>query len=302
MSPTNASRRLSKAFILNADGVAIQTDTLPPTMIYWLLQPALLVFVYFASVGAIAGVGPYAALGIGFVILTLSERIWPARLEWKQTGPEWGQVLAMFLISAASLAVVEVGGALMPSDWFAGTRAFADRYWPSHWPMIAQAAIGFAAIQFFAYWSHRWQHEVGLLWRTFGHGTHHTYTKLSAINWNTAHPFEALLLVAPALILSAVFGLIQVAVTSASLVMIVSAIAHANLRLNERGIGLVLTTNSQHMQHHSADFRESQTNYCCAMTFWDRVFGTFSAKDTAALGDPMDAPRTLWNRLTLPLR
>lgn len=302
MSIKSQNMQKASTVIRNADGVAIRTDTCPPVLMFWLLQPGLLTFVYLASNDLIPGVGPYIALGIAFMLLTIFERKWPARVEWKQTGREWGQVLAMFIISAASLLVVEVGGTLLPADWFNATRAFAQAHWPSDWPMVVQVAIGFSAIQFFAYWSHRWQHEVGVLWRTFGHGTHHTYTKLSAINWNTAHPFEAVLLVAPALILSAVFGLVEVAVTSASLVMIVSAVAHANLRLNERVIGLVLTTNSQHMHHHSAEFDESQTNYCCAMIFWDRVFGTFSPRDTAVLGDPMDVPRTLWNRLIVPLQ
>lgn len=302
MANYRSNSRAHSVAVRNADGVEIRTDTRPPLLLFWLLQPALMVFVYVSSTGLLPGPGPYSALGIGFVLLTVLERVWPARLEWKQTSSEWGQVLAMFLISAASLAIVELGAKLAPAAWFEGTRALAGEFWPSHWPMVIQVAIGFSSIQFFAYWPHRWQHEIGLLWRTFGHGTHHTYTKLSAINWNTAHPFEALLLVAPALIFSTVFGLVEVALTSASLVMIVSAIAHANLRLNERVIGLVLTTNSQHMQHHSAKFDESQTNYCCAMTFWDRVFGTFSARDTIALGDPMDEPRTLWNRLTVPLR
>lgn len=288
--------------IRNDDGVAIATDNCPPRLIFWLLQPALLVFIYLTLTSDLLGIGTYAALGIGFSVLAICERIWPARLDWVQTGGEWAQVLAMFFISAASLAIVEISAALLPADWFAVTRAFAARFWPAHWPFALQAMLGFAAIQFFAYWSHRWQHEVGILWRTFGHGTHHTYTKLSAFNWNTAHPFEALLLVAPAVILSAVFGLPEVAFAAASLVMMVSAVAHSNLRLNERIIGLVLTTNSQHMHHHSSDFQESQTNYSCAMTLWDRLFGTFSSHDTAALGDPMDHPRTLWNRLTVPLR
>ncbi|WP_181815742.1 sterol desaturase family protein [Alteripontixanthobacter maritimus] len=262
----------------------------------------MIAFVYHASVGAIPGIGPYLSLAIGFATLTLCERTWPARLEWKQNAREWLQVVAMFAIVAASLALVEFGALFFPANWFDHTRSFAAIYWPSDWPMTVQVALGFALIQLIAYWSHRLQHEIGLLWRIFGHGTHHTYTKLSAMNWNTTHPFEAVPLVAPAIILSIVFGLTDVAVAAASLVMIISATAHANLRLNERLVGLVLTTNSQHMQHHSSVFAESQTNYSCAMTLWDRIFGTFSERDTTALGDPMDGERTLWKRLTVPLR
>ena len=286
----------------NADGIAIPTDKAPPWPVFYLMQPILLIAVYYAAKGTIPFVNAYGALAIGFIILTLAERIWPARVEWTQNLTEWLQVLAMFAITAAGLAVVELLTALANAEAFAGLHAMVAKVWPPSWPLLVNVVIAFVVMQLFAYWSHRLQHEIGILWRVFGHGTHHTYEKLSAINWNTTHPFEAVLLVAPAAILALFFNQGEAAFVAAALVMMQTAIAHTNLRLNERIVGLVLTTNSQHMQHHSAEFDESQTNYGCAMTFWDRMFGTFSPNPTTALGDPMEGERTIWKRLTLPLR
>ena len=286
----------------SADGIAIPTDTSPPSPVFWLLQPCLLFFVYFAAVGSHPFLNAYGALAVGFALLTLAERAWPARREWTQSMTEWLQVLAMFAISAVGLIVVELMTGLASAHAFDGLHRVIEQMWPTTWPLIADVLIAFVLMQFVAYWSHRLQHEVGFLWRLFGHGTHHTYEKLSAINWNTTHPFEAALLAVPASVLALAFNQGEAAFVASALIMMQTAIVHTNLRLNERGVGLVLTTNSQHMQHHSSEFAESQTNYGCAMTLWDRVFGTFSANPTTALGDPMDGERTIWKRLTLPMR
>jgi sterol desaturase/sphingolipid hydroxylase (fatty acid hydroxylase superfamily) len=287
---------------LNADGRPIATDTLPPALLYWGTQPGLMLFVFAAGAGILPGLSIYAALLISFVALTLAERAWPARREWTQSWREWGQVLAMFAINSGAMALIEYGLAFAPVTPFASLHAFTASIWPTPAPLLVQVLLAFAAMQFIAYWSHRWQHEIGFLWRMFGHGTHHTYTKLSAINWNTTHPFEAFLLVMPIAILGLLFGLSEVAIIAGGMIMVTTACAHTNMRMNERIIGLVFTTNSQHMHHHSAVFAESNTNYGCAMTIWDRVFGTFAAGDTKALGDSMEGERTLWRRLTVPLK
>ena len=280
----------------------ITTDMVPPAVLYWAFQPSLLLFVFAAAAGYLPWFNAYSALLVSLIGLTLAERLWPARREWVQDWREWGQVLAMFAINGGAMFLVEVGISVTPTSLFAPLHEATASVWPSHWPLLAQALIAFAVMQFMAYWSHRWQHEVGLLWRIFGHGTHHSYTKLSAINWNTTHPFEAFLLVMPVAVLGLIFGLGEVAVIAGAMVMITTACAHTNIRLNERLIGLIFTTNSQHMHHHSAVHAESQTNYGCAMTVWDRLFGTFGSANTEALGDPMDGERTLWRRLTLPLK
>lgn len=288
---------------VNTDGERLQTDCAPPFLVHWLLQPALLVFVYLCAVGHLLPIDPYAGIGISMLLLLLCERLWPARQDWVQSSAEWMQVLMMFIISAASLAFIEVlNGIFVSNELMKPMHELSAAVWPTNWAMPFQVILGFSILQFIAYWLHRWQHRINWMWRTFGHGTHHTYTKLSSFNWNTAHPFEALFLAGPAALMSSVFGLHEVAMTSAALIMVSTAIAHTNLRLNERFIGYVLTTQSQHMHHHSSVFSQSQTNYGCAMIFWDRLFDTFSPGDTVALGDPMDGERTLWRRLVEPLK
>ena len=286
---------------LNADGVVLRTDATPPLWLHLGLNPILLTLVFVFGLGLLPG-GVYAAVGIAMVVLTLAERRWPARFDWVQDHDEWLQVFAMFLISALSLTLVEAAAAFVPTQWFSSIHSAVDVIWPAQTSLIVGGLVAFTIMQFMAYWAHRWQHEITHLWFTFGHGTHHSYTKLNAINWNTAHPFEALFLTLPAVFVATVLGQPDAALLGAGMVMVQTSVGHTNLRLNERFIGRIVTTQSQHMQHHSSRFREAQTNYGCAMTFWDRVFGTFSAKDTEKLGDPMSGERTIWRRLTVPLK
>jgi sterol desaturase/sphingolipid hydroxylase (fatty acid hydroxylase superfamily) len=56
---------------------------------------------------------------------------------------------------------------------------------------------------------------------------------------------------------------------------------HSNWRLPPGADGLVrkiLVTPDMHRVHHSADPRETDTNYGFNFPFWDRIFGTYSAQ------------------------
>jgi sterol desaturase/sphingolipid hydroxylase (fatty acid hydroxylase superfamily) len=44
--------------------------------------------------------------------------------------------------------------------------------WPHSWPLLAQLPLAWVVVELFAYWPHRWLHEVPWLWRL--HATHHS--------------------------------------------------------------------------------------------------------------------------------
>jgi sterol desaturase/sphingolipid hydroxylase (fatty acid hydroxylase superfamily) len=53
---------------------------------------------------------------------------------------------------------------------------------------------------------------------------------------------------------------------------------HSNVALPaglDRWLRLVFTTPEVHRIHHSADLRESNSNFGAMLTWWDRLFGTF---------------------------
>jgi sterol desaturase/sphingolipid hydroxylase (fatty acid hydroxylase superfamily) len=279
----------------------IRTDTTPPALLYWGLQPAVLVLVYSSSTGLIPGLGVFGGLMIAFLILTIAEEIWPARRDWKQTLGERLGCLAMFAASIAAIVLWQewiypavLGPALAPA------REILTPFWPHQLPLVVQTFIAFLFLSLFAYWLHRCQHRIGVLWRGTGHGVHHTYKSLNAINWNANHPFEAISLVLPAALLDALFDTGLATEAAAAVAILATACAHMNIRVNIKGIGLIFTSNVHHVHHHSHDYRESNTNYGCASTLWDRVFGTFEHGDTAELGDFATEP-TLAKKLALPV-
>jgi sterol desaturase/sphingolipid hydroxylase (fatty acid hydroxylase superfamily) len=183
---------------------------------------------------------------------------------------------------------------------FAPARTLIAPFWPTALPLIVQTFIAFLALSFMAYWLHRLQHRIGFLWRTTGHGMHHIYKRLNAINWNSNHPFEAIFLIAPVAVLDNNMGVGTPAYAAATIAIIATVYAHMNIRVNIWGIGVLFTANIHYMHHHSSDYSKSNTNYGCASTLWDRVFGTFEHGDTAELGDFAIEP-TLARKLVLPL-
>lgn len=279
----------------------IRTDTHPPALVYWGLQPAALIFTYLAAAGVLAPLDFYSGIVIVFAALTIAEEVWSARRDWRQTGRERLAVLVMFVLSALAMALWQVAYPVLFQQTMPQVQAIAGPLWPSTLPMVVQSLIAFLALQLIAYWLHRFQHRTPWLWRGTGHGTHHTYTRLNAINWNSNHPLEAIFLVAAPAILALLFGPRDPILIGAALAIANAACAHLNVRVNDKGIGLIFTVNVHHVHHHSSDFRESNTNYGCAAIVWDRVFGTFEHADTARLGDFAEEP-ALARKLALPFK
>ena len=56
---------------------------------------------------------------------------------------------------------------------------------------------------------------------------------------------------------------------------------HANIKMNsrlDRFLRLVIVTPHMHKAHHSRDQRETDSNYANIFSFWDRLFGTYTAE------------------------
>ena len=102
------------------------------------------------------------------------------------------------------------------------------------------------------YWVHRAEHQWSAVWRASGHGAHHAFQKLGALNFGLNHPLEYFFLLLPGALLELTFG-IGAATLGASLLLITQAsIAHCNVATNSRLIGWVFTTNQYHICHHSS--------------------------------------------------
>lgn len=268
---------------------ALQPALLAGAVLLWLplrARPELHLFALIAAQG----------------ILGVLEHLLPARADWIQRPGEKLANLALVTVFTASAGVVTWVYRSAFSEPLGALRAgLGLDLWPAAWPLAARVMLAFLASELVWYWIHRSEHRFAWLWRLSGHGVHHSFKRLNAINFNANHPLEAAVILIPMTLLGLGFGAGEELGAASLLVVVNASVVHANLKLNARGIGWIFTTNRFHLRHHSMIFEESNTNYGCAAIVWDRVFGTFADGTTLEAGIGPKEPR-LWEKLLLPIR
>ena len=272
-------------------------------VVFWALQPALLLGVLATWIAdpenpALFGL---TFLGVHLLLGALEYRI-PARPHWRHPATEklvvLGIAVVSFMVGGAASGLYETY-LTAPLDAIRATLHLD--LWPHHWPLVPQALLVFFLSEFIWYWIHRAEHRWTPVWRLSGHGAHHAFKKLNAINAGANHPIELFLIVLPAIFVDLLFGVGAAAYGAVLLTLVQTAVVHSNLRLNSSVIGWAFTTNAWHIRHHSADLAESNTNYGCAAIVWDRVFGTFGDSAVVEAGVGPREPTTL-EKLLMPLR
>lgn len=272
-------------------------------VLFWALQPSLLVvvLVVWASHPGNALLYPLTLLG-SHLLLGVIEYRFPARPTWRQSAREKLGVLAfagMTMWAGGTAAELYTSLLSQPlSEW--RTAAGID-VWPHGWPLVLQVFLAFSLSELLWYWMHRAEHRWLALWRLSGHGAHHAFKKLNAVHFAANHPVEMFWITLPSIVLDLVFGIGEPMLGALLLVTTQSAIAHSNLKLNARGIGLFFTTNAWHIRHHSVIFAESNSNYGCAAIMWDRIFGTFADSGVVEVGLGSTEP-TLLEKMLIPIR
>ena len=255
-------------------------------IIYYCLQPALVI----AAVGiwyadpTIELTYVYLIIGVQ-LLLGLIEQYFPARREWiigaRQKAINVVLVFFLMLI-ALTLTTFYVEWLAQPLATLRHT-ARID-IWPHQWPILAQVLLVFLSSEFIWYWMHRAEHQWPPIWRLSGHGAHHSFKKLNALNFGLNHPLEYFFILLPSILVELVFGVGIAAVGASVLRVTQTSIVHSNINLNSKVIGWLFTTNRYHICHHSANLNESNTNYGCSTIVWDRVFGTFLDTRISELG------------------
>lgn len=242
-------------------------------------------------------------LALALLGASLLERWVPARPDWHQSGGEQLRLAGLYLLTFVLLgAMSEAYGALLQPAFQPLREVLSTRIWPHTWPLLVQGLILFFASDFIYYWIHRAIHRSALLWRLSGHGFHHAFHNLHAINVNATHPFEIAFLALPMVMLAALFGVSSVAVSAAFVLLACNAtLAHANVSMNTPVLAWFFTHSNHHRRHHSMEFQTSNTNYACNAIVWDRIFGTYSEAAVEQTGIGPVQPR-IRDMFLLPLR
>lgn len=176
-------------------------------------------------------------------------------------------------------------------------------------PALLVLVVAIAARSFAAYWLHRASHHIPLLWRL--HRIHHGDRQVDVSLGLRHHPLELL----PAILLfagiAALLGLpVWAAVLTEGVMMAATYWEHLAIRLPAPARARLepwLVLPETHLIHHSAERRQTDSNYSTLTIIWDRMFGTFRPSSEAVtrigLSDFDDKiADSLWQQLLLPLR
>lgn len=212
-----------------------------------------------------------------FVLLALAEVVLPASTR-RSSAPNDARLVTNF----AFTAMVVVAGGLLP---LARITAAMGGAWLglglSQMIELPWVAILLATVlldSFAAYWVHRLMHTMPLLWRL--HRVHHADCALDVSTSLRNHPLELLITVPPSVLVVLVLGSPPSVILVTQTIFTAATIwAHADVVLPgkiDRVLSSAIVTPSVHRLHHSADRKEHDSNFGDSVTFWDRLFGTFT--------------------------
>jgi sterol desaturase/sphingolipid hydroxylase (fatty acid hydroxylase superfamily) len=215
------------------------------------------------------------------------ERILPYRPDWNRAR---GDLLAdaLYLPTTAAVAALVRPAVATVGVGIAGwiSVRIGAGLWPAHWPLLAQLLLSWVAVELFAYWPHRWLHEVPWLWRL--HATHHSPERLYWLNATRAHPLEH--------VFRSCFNMLPLALAGAGSELlalqaitdaVVGLFQHANVAFRLGPLNYVFSAAPVHRWHHSRSRTEADHNYGDNFIFWDLVFGTYyrpQGREVEALG------------------
>lgn len=240
-------------------------------------------------------------------IIWLAEQIFPARREWNVglLAPEPGlgrDLLYLFFITQFSTVLITLtSNVLKPRLAEHGFGFDTPRFWPTAAPFAAKVLLAFFAVEFFSYWLHRAAHRFPLLWQF--HSTHHVITHVTGLKALHTHPVENVFFyVVRHLPLMLVGAGADEVITATTFGGMLGLLAHANISVSTRGLGLLVNFPSYHAVHHSAVIAESNSNFGCHTVLFDRLFGTFreAPVEPLTVGVAPVGPRSLWRSLIWP--
>ena len=227
------------------------------------------------------GIWSIAIPAILLAVLLLAELIWPRRILILGRYPRWITHALFFLTNAvvgrllAFVLVVAIAANWAEQEQFGLFNSI-------ELPWLVEAAMAFIILDFAVWLQHVAMHRVPILWRM--HSVHHSDRDLDATTALRFHPFE---LIVSTLYKSAWVALLGVPVLVA---LVFELWLNANALFNHSNIALparadrwlrkIIVTPDFHLVHHSTIVREQRHNYGFALTFWDKLFGTYAAESS----------------------
>lgn len=172
---------------------------------------------------------------------------------------------------------------------------------------IAIVTLSVLLLDMLIYWQHRLFHTVPMLWRF--HKMHHADSHVDTTTGLRFHPVEISMSLGIKAAAVVMLGVPAIAIVIFEVALNGFALFnHANIRLPQKWddrIGLVLITQRLHRIHHSQAKNESNSNYGFSVSWWDRLFNSFTPRaafsdETLPIGQK-DVPATKKNASIIAL-
>ena len=172
---------------------------------------------------------------------------------------------------------------------------------------IAIVTLSVLLLDMLIYWQHRLFHTVPMLWRF--HKMHHADSHVDTTTGLRFHPVEIAMSLGIKAAAVVILGVPAIAIVIFEVALNGFALFnHANIRLPQKWddrIGLLLITQRLHRIHHSQAKNESNSNYGFSVSWWDRLFNSFTPRaafsdETLPIGQK-DVPATKKNASIIAL-
>jgi len=145
---------------------------------------------------------------------------------------------------------------------------------------IAIVTLSVLLLDMLIYWQHRLFHTVPMLWRF--HKMHHADSHVDTTTGLRFHPVEIAMSLGIKAAAVVILGVPAIAIVIFEVALNGFALFnHANIRLPQKWddrIGLLLITQRLHRIHHSQAKNESNSNYGFSVSWWDRLFNSFTPR------------------------
>lgn len=247
------------------------------------------------------------AFNVTYLVLALVlfalERVRPHEAAWLESDGQEIPDLAHTVFTKSFVQVLVIALANFGITQGLGGRQ-AGGFWPAHWPMFFQVALGLVIAELGLYWAHRLAHEWGPLWRF--HAVHHSVRKLWFFNTGRFHfvdTIKSMVCSAPLVAVAGAPG--GVLVWGSAITAFIGILTHCNIRMRFGWLNYVFNTPGLHRWHHSMDVREGNKNYGENLVLWDMIFGTYfdeARQPPAKIGIKHAMPRGFLGQLLMPFR
>lgn len=230
------------------------------------------------------------------------ERLFPHEERWLRSDGQIGADIGHTLLTKGFVQVLFSAMTLMGVAQAVGEQA--AWWWPAHWPLWAQVALGLAATEFGLYWAHRLAHQWTPFWRF--HAVHHSARRLWVINTGRFHFIDTFVSLAFAIpIIIAIGAPAEVIQWGAAIHGFIGLLTHCNVEMRFGPLSYVFNTPALHRWHHSKNPAEGDRNFGENLVLWDLVFGTWfnpQRRPPADIGVNEQVPDDFLGQLAAPFR